>query len=185
MTRELDDAEPVFPIGIATKLTGLTERQIRYYDRLGLVSPARTSGGRRMYSKADIRALLEVKRLMAGGWTLREIAQRFSLSARTAQEAEPEPVGDRDVHFKKGEVFASRFPIQAGRGMPGGVIAGRRPAFPARETRPTPFASGHTGEPEPVRSLYPITRRDELLRAIDEVKASRLNRGDAGGKSER
>lgn len=184
MTRELDEAEPVFPMGIATKLTGLTERQIRYYDSLGLVSPARTSGGRRMYSKEDIRALLEVKRLMAGGWTLREIARRFSSPARRAQEAEPEPVGDREVHFKKGEVFASRFPIQAGRGAPGG-ITGRRPAFPARETRPTPFAFGHTGEPEPVRSLYPITRRDELLRAIDEVKASRLNRGDAGGKSER
>lgn len=182
MTRELDDAEPVFPMGIATKLTGLTERQIRYYDSLGLVCPARTSGGRRMYSKADIRALLEVKRLMAGGWTLREIARR--LSARTAQRVEPEPVADREVHFKKGEVFASRFPVQAGRAAPG-AITGRRPAFPAREMRPAPFASGHTGEPEPVRSLYPITRRDELLRAIDEVKASRLNRGDAGGKSER
>ena len=44
--------EPVYVISVAATLSGLHPQTLRQYDRLGLVSPARTSGRNRLYSCA-------------------------------------------------------------------------------------------------------------------------------------
>jgi MerR family transcriptional regulator/heat shock protein HspR len=54
---------PVFVISIAAQLSGLHAQTLRSYDRLGLVSPGRTTGGGRRYSARDIALLREVQRL--------------------------------------------------------------------------------------------------------------------------
>ncbi|HEY0806929.1 MAG TPA: helix-turn-helix transcriptional regulator [Pseudonocardiaceae bacterium] len=54
---------PVFVISVAAQLSGLHAQTLRSYDRLGLVSPGRTSGGGRRYSARDIAVLREVQRL--------------------------------------------------------------------------------------------------------------------------
>jgi len=54
---------PVFVISVAAQLSGLHAQTLRSYDRLGLVSPGRTSGGGRRYSMRDIALLREVQRL--------------------------------------------------------------------------------------------------------------------------
>src|SRR6476620_6881622 len=58
-----DDDAPVFVISVAAELTGLHAQTLRQYDRLGLVSPGRTPGGGRRYSRHDIAGLTEVVRL--------------------------------------------------------------------------------------------------------------------------
>jgi MerR family glutamine synthetase transcriptional repressor len=57
--------------------TGLTDRQIRYYDRHGLVTPARSPGGHRLFTEADVLRLLAVKELIAQGLTVRDAAERL------------------------------------------------------------------------------------------------------------
>jgi MerR family transcriptional regulator/heat shock protein HspR len=57
-----DDA-PVFVISVAATLAGMHPQTLRQYDRLGLVSPGRTSGRGRRYSARDIALLREVQRL--------------------------------------------------------------------------------------------------------------------------
>jgi MerR family transcriptional regulator/heat shock protein HspR len=59
----LDNDNPVFVISVAAQLAGLHPQTLRTYDKLGLVSPGRTSGGGRRYSSRDISQLREVQRL--------------------------------------------------------------------------------------------------------------------------
>jgi MerR family transcriptional regulator/heat shock protein HspR len=58
-----DEDTPVFVISIAAQLSGLHAQTLRSYDRLGLVTPGRASGGGRRYSARDIAVLREVQRL--------------------------------------------------------------------------------------------------------------------------
>lgn len=58
-----DEDTPVFVISVAAQLSGLHAQTLRSYDRLGLVSPGRASGGGRRYSTRDIAVLREVQRL--------------------------------------------------------------------------------------------------------------------------
>jgi MerR family transcriptional regulator/heat shock protein HspR len=58
-----DEDTPVFVISVAAQLSGLHAQTLRGYDRVGLVSPGRTSGGGRRYSMRDIALLREVQRL--------------------------------------------------------------------------------------------------------------------------
>lgn len=52
-----------FLISVAAELAGMHAQTLRTYDRLGLVSPERTSGGGRRYSQHDVDLLREVQRL--------------------------------------------------------------------------------------------------------------------------
>ena len=61
MTKK-DDAR-TFLISVAAELAGMHAQTLRTYDRLGLVSPQRSSGGGRRYSQRDVDLLREVQRL--------------------------------------------------------------------------------------------------------------------------
>src|ERR1700749_3679970 len=52
-----------FLISVAAELAGMHAQTLRTYDRLGLVSPRRTSGGGRRYSQHDVELLRQVQRL--------------------------------------------------------------------------------------------------------------------------
>ncbi|MDP2856737.1 MAG: MerR family transcriptional regulator [Bacillota bacterium] len=80
--------QPVYPMRVACGLTGLTERQIRYYDTKGLVSPKRTAGQQRLYSQRDIEALATVARLVAKGHTLDEVAAKLREASEKPQGRE-------------------------------------------------------------------------------------------------
>ena len=60
---ELNDDMPVYVISVAAELSGMHPQTLRAYDRLGLVSPGRSSGRSRRYSMRDILVLREVQRL--------------------------------------------------------------------------------------------------------------------------
>ncbi|MBJ8348693.1 heat shock protein transcriptional repressor HspR [Antrihabitans sp. YC2-6] len=53
----------MFVISVAAELAGMHAQTLRTYDRLGLVTPERTSGGGRRYSARDVALLREVQRL--------------------------------------------------------------------------------------------------------------------------
>lgn len=101
---ESDDTTPVFVISVAAQLTGLHAQTLRQYDRLGLVSPTRTPGGGRRYSRRDILTLREVVRLSALGLGLEGVRQVLELENQVAAlrsrvrelEAELDARRDRD-----------------------------------------------------------------------------------------
>ncbi|MFJ8809935.1 MerR family transcriptional regulator [Streptomyces sp. NPDC102490] len=70
-------------IGELARETGLSIRALRYYDRLGLLTPsARSEGGHRCYDADDVRRLHRVLALRSFGLPLAEI--------RAVLDAEPD-----------------------------------------------------------------------------------------------
>ena len=62
-SKRSNDEARTFLISVAAELAGMHAQTLRTYDRLGLVSPQRSSGGGRRYSEHDVDLLREVQRL--------------------------------------------------------------------------------------------------------------------------
>lgn len=83
----------LFPMSIVRELTGLSARQIRYYEENQLVSPQRTDGNRRMFSFNDVDRLLEIKMLLEKGVNLAGIKHVFDNASKpTVVTLPPESV---------------------------------------------------------------------------------------------
>ncbi|MBS45383.1 MAG: MerR family transcriptional regulator [Nocardioides sp.] len=54
-------------MSVAAELTGLHPQTLRTYERLGLITPGRTSGGGRRYSSRDLDRLREIADLTGAG----------------------------------------------------------------------------------------------------------------------
>jgi MerR family transcriptional regulator/heat shock protein HspR len=54
---------PRYMISVAAELVGMHPQTLRLYENKGLVRPARTPGGTRLYSDADVDRLRLVQRL--------------------------------------------------------------------------------------------------------------------------
>ncbi len=65
-------------IGAASRTTGLSPPQIRYLERFGVLTPDRTSGGRRRYGDSDIALLGEIAAAWRAGQPLAHVARRFA-----------------------------------------------------------------------------------------------------------
>ncbi len=59
----IDETAPIFVISVAAELAGMHPQTLRSYDRMGLVSPRRTRGRGRRYSRRDIAQLRLIQRL--------------------------------------------------------------------------------------------------------------------------
>jgi MerR family transcriptional regulator/heat shock protein HspR len=59
------ESKPRYVISIAARIIGIEAHTLRYYERLGLVQPERSSGNIRLYSEEDIDRLRHIKTLMS------------------------------------------------------------------------------------------------------------------------
>ena len=86
-TRRTDGVpvETVYVISVAAELAGVHPQTLRIYERRGLVTPGRTSGGNRRYSEADIARLKCVAELAAEGMNLEGIRHVMQLEDEIAQ----------------------------------------------------------------------------------------------------
>ena len=62
--------EAVYVISVAAELAGVHPQTLRIYERRGLLDPARTVGGSRRYSDADIDLLQRIQELTTDGLEL-------------------------------------------------------------------------------------------------------------------
>lgn len=63
----------VYPIGSVMRQTGLTGRQIRYYEQMELIEPTRSKGNQRLYSDTDVETLIRIRRLLDEGYNIEGI----------------------------------------------------------------------------------------------------------------
>ncbi|MEO5722906.1 MAG: MerR family transcriptional regulator [Ilumatobacteraceae bacterium] len=75
----------VYVISVAAELAGMHPQTLRIYERRGLVQPARTQGGNRRYSDADIERLRHISDLAAAGLNLEGIRRVIQLEAQIEQ----------------------------------------------------------------------------------------------------
>jgi MerR family transcriptional regulator/heat shock protein HspR len=65
MNEDLDQTEePAFIISVAARMLGVHAQTLRYYERVGLLTPSRSRGRIRLYSQADIARIRQVQRLI-------------------------------------------------------------------------------------------------------------------------
>lgn len=74
--------ESIYTIGVAERMTGLSARQIRYYETKGLITPKRSRGNQRLYSRAQIETLKEVRALRNEQLPLEAIATLLATEGR-------------------------------------------------------------------------------------------------------
>ena len=73
--------QAVYVISVAAELAGMHPQTLRIYERRGLVQPARTEGGNRRYSDADIEVLRRISELAESGMNLEGIRRVMELEA--------------------------------------------------------------------------------------------------------
>jgi MerR family transcriptional regulator/heat shock protein HspR len=69
----------LYVISVAAELAGVHPQTLRIYERKGLVDPARTAGGSRRYSDADIAQLRRIQELTNDGLNLAGVQRVMEL----------------------------------------------------------------------------------------------------------
>ena len=64
MVMNQDNWEPRYVISVAARIVGVQTHTLRYYERIGIISPYRSQGNIRLYSERDINQLRRMKTLM-------------------------------------------------------------------------------------------------------------------------
>ena len=89
--------EPVFIISVAARMLGVRTQTLRYYERLGLVEPARTRGNQRVFSRRDIERIQRIRGLMddlgvnlAGVEVVMKLLERLSTAERQIERLKSE-----------------------------------------------------------------------------------------------
>jgi MerR family transcriptional regulator/heat shock protein HspR len=75
----------LYVISVAAELAGVHPQTLRIYERKGLVDPARTAGGSRRYSDADIALLRRIQELTNDGLNLAGVQRVLELEAQVAR----------------------------------------------------------------------------------------------------
>lgn len=80
-----DDNDPCFVISVAARMVRVHTQTLRYYEREGLLEPARSRGNIRLYSQKDIEKLRSIKSLtdelginLAGVQVVMRLMERIS-----------------------------------------------------------------------------------------------------------
>ncbi|MGH9119154.1 MAG: heat shock protein transcriptional repressor HspR [Acidimicrobiales bacterium] len=75
----------VYVISVAAELAGVHPQTLRIYERKGLLEPARTGGGSRRYSDADIAQLRRIQQLTREGLNLAGVKRVLELEGELAR----------------------------------------------------------------------------------------------------
>lgn len=78
-------------IGQVARATGLTERQIRYYEEKGYICPARTPGGHRLFGEEDLIVLMKLAQHRHNG---KSLGQAMAAITQASTRKEPKERSD-------------------------------------------------------------------------------------------
>ena len=170
----------VYVISVAAELSGMHAQTLRTYDRMGLVSPARTRGGGRRYSDRDIELLRKIQALSQDdGVNLAGIKSIIELTEERDQlEAERDALAD--------EVRALRDQLAAGQRSGAQHPQAQHPQAQGQHTRGAQGPQGPQGSQAPVRSqrsgeLVHVPRSTSVVmwspRTARDRKRNRRNNG--------
>jgi MerR family transcriptional regulator/heat shock protein HspR len=101
LEQDLDEtvlpANAAFVISVAARLVGVHEQTLRYYERAGLVEPARSKGRIRLYSLYDLERVRQIRRLtdemgvnLAGVEVIMRLTDRIRELERRNEELQTE-----------------------------------------------------------------------------------------------
>ncbi len=91
------DTQPRYVISIAAEMLGTQTYTLRYYEKIGVVNPARSKGNIRLYSDMDLEVVKRVMTLMdelgvnlAGVEVILRMSQQIAQLQKNTEELEME-----------------------------------------------------------------------------------------------
>ncbi len=102
-----DHTKAVYVISVAAELAGVHPQTLRIYERRGLVEPARTRGGSRRYSPADIDRLNRIAELTDAGLNLAGVQIVLELERKVASLQEQLAAKNRRIDELRAEAASA------------------------------------------------------------------------------
>ncbi|MDJ1131249.1 MerR family transcriptional regulator [Streptomyces iconiensis] len=94
-------SERQMQIGEVAERTGLSLRTIRHYEEVGLVIPsARSKGGFRLYTEADVERLMVIRRMKPLDFSLDEMRDLLEITDRIA-DADLSPTSEERERLRE------------------------------------------------------------------------------------
>jgi DNA-binding transcriptional MerR regulator len=81
MDEREESGRGLYSISVVSELTGVSQQALRGYEDNGLVTPDRTDGGTRRYSRDDVDRINEIAALLETGLNHEGVAQVLKLQA--------------------------------------------------------------------------------------------------------
>jgi MerR family transcriptional regulator/heat shock protein HspR len=92
-----NETKPRYVISIAAEILGTRTYTLRYYEKVGIIKPARSRGNVRLYSDMDLALLQKVRTLMedlgvnlAGVEVILRMSQQIAQLQKATEEMESE-----------------------------------------------------------------------------------------------
>lgn len=92
-----EDTKPLYVISVAAEMLGTRTYTLRYYEKVGIIKPARSRGNIRLYSDMDLAMLQRVRALMedlginlAGVEVILRMSQQIAQLQQATDELEAE-----------------------------------------------------------------------------------------------
>jgi MerR family transcriptional regulator, heat shock protein HspR len=85
---DIGNSQAVYPISVASELSGVDPQMLRVYEQRGLLSPYRTEGGTRRYSADDLERIAAITALLGEGLNLAGVGQVLALRKETRELAD-------------------------------------------------------------------------------------------------
>ena len=80
-----DENAPLFTVGQVAEMLAVKQAFLRRVDELQVVSPQRSAGGQRRYTRYEIRVIQQVVTMADEGFTLQAIRRIIDLEQRLAE----------------------------------------------------------------------------------------------------
>ena len=106
-TVDMNNDDPRYVISIAARMVGVQVHTLRYYEKIGILEPSRSSGNIRLYSEKDVILLRRVRTLLDDlGINLAavEVIMRMSRHMAELQSQVKELESERKKLRKRGDV---------------------------------------------------------------------------------
>jgi DNA-binding transcriptional MerR regulator len=114
-------------IGELSRLTGVSQRLLRYYEEQGLLRPFRHPSGYREYDHDDITWVRRIRTLLAAGLTTATIADVLPCTVdETDGLAAACPALLSDLHRERDRISKTIGELQTARGILDAIIAATR-----------------------------------------------------------
>ena len=86
MSKPPNSLQGLYPIGAVSEMTGVNSITLRAWERrYALITPQRTSTGRRLYSQADVDCIKEVLKLMDQGIPIGQMKEALQVKNKTPE----------------------------------------------------------------------------------------------------
>src|SRR5689334_5565131 len=110
MDAPIHELEPCYIISVAARLVNMHPQTLRYYERLGLIEPSRSSGKIRLYSLRDVERLRQIHSYVTDlGVNLAGVEIIMKLTEQLAEK-------DEELEQLRSELIRLRDRVPDGRG---------------------------------------------------------------------